>query len=71
MGFFEASPDSTLSELRAKRITHVVLGDLDTDPKHFRSVQAAVAARPDAFRALFAEGAFTVYAFDSTAAPRP
>ena len=71
MGFFEASPDSTLRELRAKRITHVVLGDLDTDPKHFKSVQAAVAARPDAFRPLFAEGAFTVYAFDSTAAPRP
>jgi hypothetical protein len=71
MGFFEASPDSTLAELRAKRITHVVLGDLDTDPRHFKSMQAAVAARPDAFRRLFAEGAFTVYAFDSAAAPRP
>ena len=71
MGFFEASPDSTLAEFRAKRITHVVIGDLNTDPKHFRSVQAAVAARPDAYRRLFAEGVFTVYAFDSTAAPRP
>ena len=71
MGFFEASPDSTVAEFRAKRITHLVLGDLDTDPKHFRSVQAAVAARPDAFRRLFAEGAFTVYAFDSAAPPRP
>jgi hypothetical protein len=71
MGFFEASPDATLAEFRAKRITHVVIGDLNMDPKHFRSVQAAVAARPDAFRRLFAEGVFTVYAFDSTAAPRP
>ena len=71
MGFFEASPDATIREFRAKRITHVVVGDLDTDPKHFKSLQAAVAARPDAFRRLFAEGAFTVYAFDSAAAPRP
>jgi hypothetical protein len=71
MGFFEASPDSTLAEFRAKRITHVIVGDLGTDPRHYKSVQAAVAARPGAFRRLFAEGVFTVYAFDSTAAPRP
>ena len=71
MGFFAASPDSTLAEFRAKRITHVVVGDLGTDPKHFKSVQAAVVARPDAFRREFAEGVFTVYAFDSAAAPRP
>lgn len=71
MGFFRASPDSTLAEFRAKRITHVVVGDLGTDPSRAASVQAAVAARPAAFRRLFAEGAFTVYAFDSTAAPRP
>ena len=66
MGFFIASPDTTLAELRANRITHVVVGDLDTDPLHAPSIAAAVTARPDAFRRLFAEGAFTLYAFDST-----
>jgi hypothetical protein len=71
MGPFEASPDSTLAELRRHRITHVVVGDLNIDPKHAQSVQDAVAARPDAFRRVFAEGVFTVYAFDSTAAPQP
>jgi hypothetical protein len=65
MGFFRASADTTLAEFRAKGITHVVVGDLDTDPLRAPSVAAAVAARPDAFRRLHAEGAFTLYAFDS------
>ena len=65
MGFFATSPDSTLLELRSKRITHVVLGDLDTDPMHFASMQRAVEARPTAFRPLYTEGPFTVYAFDA------
>jgi len=66
MGFFIASPDSTLAEFRAKGITHVVVGDVDTDPLHAPSVAAAVATRPQAFRQLFAAGPFTLYAFDST-----
>jgi len=68
MGFFSTSPDSTLLELRSKRITHLVLGDLDTDPKHFASMQRAVEAKPTAFRPLYTEGAFTVYAFDAARA---
>ena len=71
MGFFLASPDTTLAEFRARRVTHVVVGDLDTDPLRAPSIQSAVAARPDAFRRLYAEGGFTVYAFDSTRAPLP
>jgi hypothetical protein len=71
MGFFLANPDTTLAELRAKRITHVVVGDVDTDPKRARSIRSAVATRPDAFRRLYAEGVFTVYAFDSTRARNP
>jgi hypothetical protein len=48
-----------------------VVGDLDTDPLRAPSIQSAVAARPDAFRRLYAEGGFTVYAFDSTRASLP
>jgi hypothetical protein len=66
MGFFIAPPDTTLAELRARHITHVVVGDFDIDPPRAQSIAAAVAARPSAFRRLYAEGPFTVYAFDST-----
>jgi len=68
MGFFSTSPDSTLLELRTKAITHVILGDLDTDPIHMESMHRAVEARPDAFRLLYTEGPFTVYAFDAARA---
>ena len=68
MGFFKATPDSTLLELRNKQITHVILGDLDTDSIHVESMRSAVEARPDAFRRLYAEGPFTVYAFDAARA---
>ena len=68
MGFFRASPETTLAEFREKRITHVVVGDLDTDPLRAASIQRAVTARPEAFRRLLSEGVFTVYAFDSTRA---
>jgi hypothetical protein len=71
MGFFTASADSTIAELRAQRITHVVVGDPGTDPFHAPSIAAAVTARPDAFRGVFAEGVFTVFRFDSTRAARP
>ena len=66
MGFFLAGTDTTLAELRAKHITHVVVGDLETDPLRAPSIAAAVAARPAAFQRLFTDGAFTIYAFDST-----
>jgi len=66
MGFFRAEPDTTLAEFRARRITHVVTGDLGTDGMRARSIEKAVKDRPDAFRRLFTEGVFTVYAFDST-----
>ena len=66
MGFFRADPDTTLAELRARHITHVVVGDLDTDPTRAPSIREAVENRPNAFRLVFAEGVFRVYAFDST-----
>ncbi len=71
MGFFRASADTTLAEFRARRITHVVVGDLQSDPTRAASIRSAVIARPEAFRRLFTEGAFTVFAFDSTRAAHP
>jgi hypothetical protein len=71
MGFFLASPDTTLAELRARRITHVIVGDLETDTVRSHSIRSAVRARPASFQRLFSEGPFTVYAFDSTRAPHP
>ena len=71
MGFFLAEPDTTLAEFRARHITHVVVGDLATDPLRAPSIERAVAERPDAFRRVFAEGVFTVYAFDSMRVARP
>jgi hypothetical protein len=71
MGYFRAGVDTTLAEFRARRITHVVVGDLQTDTLRAASIRSAVNARPDAFRRLYTEGAFTVFAFDSTRGPRP
>jgi hypothetical protein len=68
MGFFKASADTTLAEFRAKRITHVVLGDVQLDPGRATSIAATVATYPRAFHRLYEAGAFTVYAFDSTQA---
>jgi hypothetical protein len=68
MGFFLASPDTTVAELRDRRITHVVVGDVGTDELRDGAIRRAVASRPDAFRPLFTEGVFTVYAFDSARA---
>lgn len=71
MGFFRASADTTIAELRDRRITHVVVGDLGTDKSRAESIRAAVVARPELFRPLFTEGAFTVYAFALPRAAAP
>ena len=68
MGFFTAPGDSAIAEFRAKRITHVVLGDFNIDPWRSRSMASAVSAHSRAFHHLFTAGVFTVYAFDSTEA---
>jgi hypothetical protein len=68
MGFFSAPADSTIAEFRAKRITHVVLGDFNIDPWRARSIASTVAIHSRAFRRLYTAGVFTVYAFDSTQA---
>jgi len=71
MGFFRAGVDTTLAEFRARRITHVVVGDLQTDTLRAASIRSAVFARPEAFRRLYTEGAFTVFAFDSARVSPP
>jgi hypothetical protein len=68
MGFFKAPADSTIAEFRAKRITHVVLGDFDLDPSRAPSMASAVTTHSRAFHLLYTAGVFTVYAFDSTQA---
>jgi len=68
MGFFTAPADTTVAEFRAKRITHVVVGDFNLDPWRAASIAAAVSTYPHAFRRLYQAGVFTVYAFDSTQA---
>jgi hypothetical protein len=68
MGFFSAPPDSTIAEFRAKRITHVVLGDFDLDPWRAQSIASTVTTHSRTFHRLYTTGVFTVYAFDSTQA---
>ena len=68
MGFFAAPADSTVAEFRAKRITHVVLGNFNMDPWRSRSISSALAAHSRAFHRLYTAGEFTVYAFDSAQA---
>ena len=68
MGFFIAPADRTIAEFRAKRITHVVLGDFDMDTTGERSLSTAVESHSRAFHRLYTAGVFTVYAFDSTQA---
>jgi hypothetical protein len=68
MGFFAAPADSTVAEFRARRITHVVLGNFNMDAWRSRSISSALAAHSRAFRRLYTAGVFTVYAFDSAEA---
>ena len=68
MGFFTAPAGRTIAEFRAKRITHVVLGDFGMDATGERSLSTAMASQPRAFRRLYTAGVFTVYSFDSTQA---
>ena len=72
MGFFLANPDTTIAEFRARRITHVVVGDLATDPLRAPSIVRRWSSAPGCLPTRCSpRGAFTVYAFDSTRAPRP
>jgi hypothetical protein len=71
MGFFRASVDTTLAEFRSRRITHVVLGDLELDTLRSHSISRAVLAHPESFQRIYSAGDFTLFAFDSTRAARP
>ena len=71
MGFFPATADTTLEEFRARGITHVIVGHLKTESNYAESIRSAVLAHPEAFRRLYSEGVFTVYAFDASRVTRP
>ena len=62
MGYFHRAEDATLAELRAKRITHVVLSDVGAPaPCVLWAVRRAVAAYPSQFRLRWTLGGTRVY----------
>jgi hypothetical protein len=52
MGYFQATPEATLAELRRHRITHLVLGSYGELPSFDASLSRAVDAFPEAFERL-------------------
>jgi hypothetical protein len=71
MGAFEGDDGAWSQELRAQRITHVVLGDLGVGPKGDRSLRAFVAGHPAAFEREYANASFEVLRLDSEHLPTP
>lgn len=64
MGLFNATPDRMLEELRAKRITHVIVGDLGITRHDTARLRAFVAAHPERFTPIYRNSSFTLYRFD-------
>lgn len=61
MGFFRASADETVAELRNKRITFVVQGSLGESLKDAASIDRAITERPAAFSRVGEFGDLTLY----------
>lgn len=68
MALFHGSPDVIMRELLAKRITHVVAGDLGRFPVETGELFATLATYPTAFSAVYRNPSFRLLRFDSTAA---
>ena len=66
MGLFEAEPTEVVTELCAKRITHVVAGDLGIEPKENAALSAAVDEYPALFLPVYENRSFAVYRFVPT-----
>lgn len=64
MGFFRAEPARVIAEMKAKGITDVVTGDLDSENPGTPALERTIAARPDAFHQDYSNGTFTVYRFE-------
>ena len=61
MGPFVAPPPIVLEELEAKRITHLVMGDLGVNPERQASMRRALDQAPGSFRPCFENGSFQVF----------
>ncbi len=61
MGFFEATPQQTIEELRSNRILFLVQGSLGESAPAAASVDRAIAERPSAFGRVGEFGALTLY----------
>jgi hypothetical protein len=67
MGEFAARPDIGIAELRAQRITHVVIGEPGSiAPNIPPAMRALVAERPSYFVQEYANPTFTVYRFGAS-----
>jgi hypothetical protein len=71
MVHFHATPARTVAELREKRITHVIVGDLGDQPPVSERMRATLAAYPEAFVEEYRNPTFVVYRFQSEAVPAP
>jgi hypothetical protein len=70
MGLFAAQTDDVIAELRDKRITHVIVGDLGQHPAANGSIEEAIRDRSGYFHPEYRNASFAVYRFttDSSAA---
>lgn len=64
MGLFNAAPEHMLQELRAKRITHVIVGDLGISRHDTAVLREFLAAYPERFTPIYRNSSFTLYRFD-------
>ena len=68
MGTFETSTPNTMAELRRNRISHVVLGDLGTNPRLDSAMRRTVADSASAFSVIYRDSVFTMLALLPAAA---
>lgn len=61
MGTFIATPQQTLSELEAKRISHVIVGDMGTAPAADSSVRRVIEMFPQRFTRVYSDSVFAIY----------
>lgn len=63
MGFFEATPERTIQELRDKRLTHVIGGDMGISASDAEHIRRAIDAYPTLFDPVYRNSTFTLYRF--------
>lgn len=67
MGTFKAAPSVVMAELRRKRISYVVLGDLGTTTSYDAALRRAVAESSSVFSPVYSNPRFTLLALLPTA----